>query len=250
MNWEELTKKKHLLDEHRPLPPDLVKNLEEWYKVELTYSSNAIEGNTLTRQETALVIEKGITVGGKSLIEHLEATNHAAALEFIKQLVNKGHSEINEKDILDIHHIVLKSIDDNNAGRYRNVSVRIAGSEVIMPNPIKIQNLMREFVEWLQKSNDHPVKIAADAHFKLVSIHPFIDGNGRTARLLMNLILMQNGYIPAIIRVEDRLKYIQAVEKGQLTNQLDDYYPIIYQAVNKSLDVYLEAIKSSGIAEK
>lgn len=247
MNWEELTVKKKKLNHKRPLPPDLIKNLEEWYKVELTYTSNAIEGNTLTRQETALVIEKGLTVGGKSLVEHLEATNHAAALDFIQQLVTKKSTEITEKDILDIHHIILKNIDNNNAGRYRNVAVRIAGSEVIMPNPAKISALMQEFMQWLKNnSQEHPAKMAADAHFRLVTIHPFIDGNGRTARLLMNLILMQNEYIPAIIRAEDRLKYIRAVEKGQLTNQLDDYYEIIYKAVDRSLDIYLDAVKNSS----
>ena len=243
MNLETLQQKKQQLDAHRPLPTALLKNLEEWFRVELTYTSNAIEGNTLTRQETALVVEKGITVGGKSLKEHLEATNHVAALDFIYQLIEKKPQDISLKDILDIHYLILKTIDDDNAGRFRNVTVRIAGSEVIFPNSLKLPELMAQFIQWLsQSSTESAVKIAADAHFKLVTIHPFIDGNGRSARLLMNLILMQSGYPPAIIKPEDRLAYINAIEKGQLTQDLTDYYQIIYKAVDRSLDIYLQAI--------
>lgn len=235
-----ITQKKDKLDALRPLPVSFVKNLDEWFRVELTYTSNAIEGNTLTRQETALVVEKGITVGGKSLKEHLEAINHAKAFEFIQTLLDKNPQKISEKDILKIHSIILNDIDDENAGRYRTISVRIAGSQVVMPNSAKVPQLIKKFFQWLLQSYpEHPVQIAADAHFKLVSIHPFVDGNGRTARLLMNLILMQSGYPPAVIRVEDRLEYIKSIEKGQLTGNLEDYYQIIYKAVNRSLDIYL-----------
>lgn len=239
-----LTKKKQKLDKYRPLPPELVKNLEDWFRVELTYTSNAIEGNTLTRQETALVVEKGITIEGKSLEEHLEAINHAQALEFIKTLVKKKREELTQADILDIHKVILAKIDDTNAGRYRTVSVRIAGSTVVMPNAVKVPDLMSEYVKWLNSPNaDHAIKISADAHYKLVSIHPFVDGNGRTARLLMNLLLMQNGYPPALIRKEDRRRYISFIEKAQLGGNLDDYYELIYEAVERSLDIYLEALE-------
>lgn len=246
MNGElkQLIEKKQKLDSFRPLPVELVKNLGEWFKIELTYTSNAIEGNTLTRQETALVVEKGLTVEGKSLKEHLEAVNHAQALEFIKKLVGKKRSQITENDILAIHQLILQKIDDPNAGKYRTVAVRIAGATVVLPNSAKVPGLMKEFVNWLhQKSNDHPVKIAADAHFKLVSIHPFLDGNGRAARLLMNLLLMQVGYPPALIRKEDRRAYINAIEKGQTQKELDDYYHLIYKATNRSLTIYLETLE-------
>lgn len=246
----QLTEKKKKLDGYRPLPPELVKNLEDWFRVELTYTSNAIEGNTLTRQETAMVVEKGLTVEGKSLEEHSEAINHAEALEVIKQLAGKKRSEITERDILEIHKLILKKIDDPNAGRYRTVSVRIAGATVVMPNPAKVPELMKEFASWLDKKNpDHPVKIAADAHFKLVSIHPFVDGNGRAARLLMNLILMQAGYPPAIIRKEDRRAYINAIEKGQAKKRLEDYYRLIYKAADRSLNIYLEALEPKKTKE-
>lgn len=241
----QLTRKKQRLDKYKPLPPELIKNLEDWFKVELTYTSNAIEGNTLTRQETALIVEKGITVEGKSIKEHLEAINHAQALEFIKTLVKKKREELTEADILDIHKAILAKIDDTNAGRYRTVPVRVAGSTVVMPNAMKVPDLMSGFVKWLNQTNvDHPIKISADAHYKLVSIHPFVDGNGRTARLLMNLLLMQNGYPPALIRKEDRRRYINSIEKAQLGGGLNDYYEVIYEAVERSLDIYLETLET------
>ena len=246
-----LTEKKQRLDKYRPLPPELVKNLEDWFKVELTYTSNAIEGNTLTRQETALVVEKGLTVEGKSLKEHLEATNHAEAIGFIKKLVGKKRQEITEKDILEIHRLILQKTDDANAGRYRRVAVRIAGvAGITLPNPAKVPDLMQEFISWLHKKNsDHPTKIGSDTHFKLVSIHPFVDGNGRTARLLMNLLLIQEGYPPALIRKEDRRRYINSIEKAQLGGKLNDYYELILEAVERSLDIYLEALEPKETKE-
>lgn len=243
---ERISEKKKELDKFKPFPDDLVKNLEEWFRVELTYTSNAIEGNTLTRAETALAIEKNITAEGKTLNEHLEAVNHAEAVNFIKTIKDKSPREISEQDVLDIHRIILQKIDDNNAGRYRNAAVRIAGSRVILPNPAKVPELMEEFFKWLHSQIEKDsIKLSADAHFKLVSIHPFADGNGRTARLLMNLILIQNGYPMAIINNENRKEYINAVEKGQLEGDLEDFYGIIFESVEKSLDIYLDAVKQS-----
>lgn len=241
---KQLTTKKQRLDTFRPLPPELIKNLDEFFKVELTYTSNAIEGNTLTRAETALVVQKGLTVQGKSLTEHLEATNHAEALDYVKTLVSKKRQNITEQDILTIHKLILNKIEADSAGRYRTQHARLTESDVVLPNPVKIPDLMREFVNWLVGDNsDHIVKIAADAHYKLVSIHPFSDGNGRTSRLLMNLLLMQEGYPPAIVRKEDRLAYINSLEKAQKGGSLDDFYNLIYQSVDRSLDIYLEAVE-------
>ncbi len=238
-----LSAKKKKLDGYRPLPTVVVKNLDEWFKVELTYTSNAIEGNTLSRAETALIVEKGITVAGKTLQEHLEAINHAKALEFIKILVNKKRQKLTEKDILDIHSLILNKIDNANAGRYRTVAVRIAGVPVVLPNPRKVPELMTDFCKWLHGNNlDHPAKIAADAHLRLVTIHPFTDGNGRTARLLLNLLLLGQGYPPALIRKEDRKLYIDSISRAQLVNDYTDYYEVIYKAVDRTLDIYLETI--------
>lgn len=244
-----LTAKKQLLDKYKPLPQEVIKNLDEWFRIELTYTSNAIEGNTLTRQETAMVVEEGITVEGKSIQEHLEAINHAQSFDFIqKNLVQKKRTDITQQDILGIHRMILQKINDTDAGRYRTVAVRLRGSQTILPNPLKVSELMEEFIQWLNGNNtDHPVKIAADAHYKLVTIHPFVDGNGRTARLLMNLLLMQAGYPSAIIRKEDRSAYINSLEKGQTGGTLDDYYLTIYDAVDRSLDIYLETVEPERI---
>ncbi len=253
MDYKKLTEKKKILDKHRPFDAALVKNLEEWFKIELTYTSNAIEGNTLTRAETALVVEKGLTIGGKSITEHLEATNHAAALDLIKEQIKHKPSDLKEKDILKIHEIILDRIDRENAGIYRRVPVRISGSAVALPNPRKVQELMDEFFVWIKKEDKmHAVELAAEAHYRFVTIHPFIDGNGRTARLLMNMILMMKGFPPAIIRKNDRLAYIKSLEKPQLVNgegdSKNDYFKLISAAVNRSLNIYLKAI--DGEVEK
>ena len=256
MDYAKLTQKKQRIDKFRPLSHHLAKSLDDWFRIELTYNSNAIEGNTLTRNETAVIVEKGITVGGKSLKEHLEATNHIKALDWIKALSAKKPGDITERDILELQGIILKGIDDNNAGCYRNVRVRISGSVIVLPSPQKVPDLMAGLINWLSCEHKmHPVALAGEAHYRLVSIHPFIDGNGRTARLLMNLILMMSGYPPALIRKEDRLAYINALEKAQLGGALDDYNKIIIKAVNRSLDIYHNALmdkeeKSPSIAEK
>lgn len=243
MDYEHLTEKKNRLDQARPLPDGLVRNLDDWFRVELTYTSNAIEGNTLTRRETALVVEKGLTVGGKSLVEHLEATNHAQALDWVKTRVTGPPNAITERDILHIHEMILKGIDDENAGHYRNVPVRISGSAVVLPNPAKVPDLMAEFEGWLREAGDlHPVELATEAHYQLVTIHPFVDGNGRTARLLMNMILLMCGYPAAIIRKRDRLSYITGLETAQLGGPKDGYQKLVAQAVNRSLDIYLKAL--------
>jgi Fic family protein len=247
MNYEKLTQKKQQLDGFRPLAPELVRNLDDWFKVELTYTSNAIEGNTLTRRETAVVIEKGLTVGGKSLKEHLEATNHAHALDFVRSLIKKKPSQLTAKDVLEIHDIILKGLDGESAGHYRSVPVRISGAAVVFPNPRKVPDLMDGFLVWLTSKHDlHPVTFAGEAHYRLVSIHPFVDGNGRTARLLMNLLLMMAGYPPAIIRKRDRLAYIGSLEMAQLGGSKELYEKIIAKAAERSLDIYLKAARGES----
>ncbi|MDX2083360.1 MAG: Fic family protein [Rickettsiales bacterium] len=252
INYKKLTEKKKKLDKHRPLDAALVKNLEEWFRIELTYTSNAIEGNTLSRAETALVVEKGLTIGGKSITEHLEATNTATALDFVKEQIKRKPSDLRERDILKIHEIILDRIDKENAGIYRRVPVRISGSAVVLPNPRKVQTLMDEFFSWLENEKKmHAVELAAEAHYRFVTVHPFIDGNGRTGRLLMNMILMMRGYPPAIIRKNDRLAYIKSLEKAQLVNgegqeketAKNDYFKLIATAVDRSLNIYLKAIE-------
>lgn len=249
---QNITDKKKKLQKLRPLSADHLKNLAEWFKVELTYNSNAIEGNTLNRRETALVIEKGVTVKGKTLTEHLEATNHAEAIDYVKDLAaNTKRVDLIKQDVMNIHKLILQKIDDENAGKYRAIPVAIAGSDVELPDPLKVPELMDEFFVWLRsKSNAHPVIIAADAHYKLVRIHPFVDGNGRTARLLMNLLLMQANYPVTVIGNDKREDYINALEKAHTTNDLSDFYSLVIKAVDSSLDVYLGNKKPRGVKEE
>jgi len=240
---EKLTTRKMALDKYRPLPRALVSNLEDWFRVELTYASNAIEGNTLSRSETALVVEKGLTVSGKSLREHLEAVNHAEALDYLVSLAREEDRPITRHDLLALHSLILRRIDDENAGRFRSIQVRIAGAEVILPGPLQVPAMMDDFISWLNAPHsEHTATFAADAHLKFVGIHPFVDGNGRLGRLLMSLILMRGGYPPALIRKEDREEYIGAIETLQLSGAGDRYYRVIYEAVERSLDIYLEAL--------
>ena len=247
-----LTDKKEELDKQKPLTAEVLKNLEEWLKVELTYSSNAIEGNTLTRIETAEVIEKGTAAAltGKPLQDQIEAINHAKAVEFIRVLAKekKGHQFITEEDIKAIHKIILTGIKDEWAGRYRESEVFIKGATVEFPLPHNVPYHMKEFVQWLEAQQGiHPVRVAADAHFKLVSIHPFVDGNGRTARLLMNLILIINGFPMAIIRNEERMGYLEAVNTGQTKGDLEMFYSVVEEAEERSLDAYLNATKGKPV---
>jgi Fic family protein len=236
-----IIEKKQRFDNLKQHFPGLETGLNDWFKVELTYTSNAIEGNTLSRAETALVVEKGLTVEGKTLQEHLEAVNHAEAYEWIRQQSNTKIDSITQNTILHLHQLILQKIDDINAGKYRTVPVRIAGSTVVMPNPAKVPKLMSEFIARLHQNTTDPVTQAVEAHFRFVSIHPFVDGNGRTGRLIMNLMLMQSGYPPAIIRKEDRSQYIKHIEKGQLGGSLAEYYQFMYEAIDRSLDIYINS---------
>ena len=237
--------KKNQLDNLRPLPKDLLKNLDEWFCVELAYSSNAIEGNTITKSETALILEKGLTVSGKSLKEHLEIKNYAFALEYLKELTTKTKKDIDLKIIKQIHFLILKGIDDTSAGAWRKVEIKLLGSDVKLPDPIKVPELMNEFIFWLHNIQDYPEIITFDAHYKFVRIHPFIDGNGRVARLLMNLLLMQKGYPPVIVNPKNRLLYIDSMQKIDSTGDWKDYYLLMLQFLEKSFDIYLDAAQKS-----
>jgi Fic family protein len=251
VNLDFLTEQRRELDRFRPLPPEVLRNLERWFLIELTYTSNALEGNTLTRLETAVVVEKGLAVGGKSLAEHLEATNHAAALDKVVRIAKSRVRSLTEHTLLDLHAMILRGLDDSNAGRYRSIPVRISGSRVVLPNPVKVPSLMTEFFAQLtSRARKHPVQLAAEAHYRLVTIHPFIDGNGRTARLLMNLILLQHGYPPALIRKRDRVPYLKSLEKAQLGGSNGDYLKIIARSVERSFRIYFEALGGEPAPEK
>lgn len=240
-----IDKKLELLQARRPLSAQLVRKLKEQFSLDLTYNSNAIEGNKLTLKETHLVINDGMTVKGKSLKDHLEAKNHNEAVHFLYELVehDKKHT-VSEQLIRSLQHLIIKEIEDSDAGRYRQGSVRITGSSHKPPDAFKIPKLMEDLTAWIKKNTKklHPVQLAALAHHKLVNIHPFTDGNGRTARLFMNLILMQKGYPMVVILKNDRQKYYRALEKADKGNT-DDIEKFIAQAVERSMSIYLKAIE-------
>lgn len=240
--FKELDEKKAILDSKRPLPKETLKSLEENFKLEWTYNSNAIEGNTLTLKETKVVLE-GITIGGKTMREHLEAINHKEAIEFLEELINDNR-ELSEMDIKNIHALVLKGIDDENAGRYRTENVIISGATHIPPESVIVPELMEKLIyrydEWKEKY--HPIVVVALLHAEFVKIHPFIDGNGRTARLLMNFETMKNGYPPIIIKTEERHKYYDALDKGAMTGDYTDFVKMVTKQAEEMMDLYLKLI--------
>jgi len=238
-----LQEKKARLDAARPLPPGVVAKLKEYFDVEWTYHSNAIEGSTLTLAETRLVLLDGLTVSGRSLREHLEAINHKYAIDFVESLAAKAEP-ITEHHIRQIHTLILRTIDDENAGTYRKVQVYIAGSTYVPPAAIEVPPLMQEMVAWLNSAMAiglHPVERTALAHFRLVHIHPFIDGNGRVARLLMNLILLREGYPPAVIRRDRRPEYYHALDRAH-EGDIGPFVTLVAEEVDRSLDVWLNAV--------
>lgn len=208
----------------------------KWLKTELAYTSNAIEGNTLTRKETQLVIEENLTSSSKPLKNYIEAVNHAKAFCKILELI-ESNSNLDEKAVLDIHRTILVGLDDTNAGFYRSCRVRISGSNTILPNPLKVPVLMEDFYKWLSENIDNEPLTAIMAHLKFVSIHPFTDGNGRTARLLMNALLLKYGYAPIIVRPTDRKKYLSAIENYQVKNDEEAYIKFMLRILNRSMKI-------------
>lgn len=230
---------KAALDSHRPLPQTVVKNLHEDLVLRWTYNSNAIEGNTLTLMETKVVLE-GITIGGKSLREHFEAINHRDAILFVEELVTKNEP-LSEWHIRNIHQLILKNIDEQNAGRYRNFNVLISGATHIPPDHLLVPEQMARFIALLDHEL-HPVEFAARVHVDFVGIHPFVDGNGRTSRLLMNLELMKAGFPPVVIPVEQRLRYYQALDAAHTKSNYQPFIELIIEVVEQSFEPYFFAL--------
>jgi len=249
---QRILEKRGRLDALRPIPKASLEKLRERFELEWTYNSNAIEGNTLSMRETMLVLREGLTIGGKSLREHLEVTNHKAAIDFVYGLLEK--KTITERDVLEIHALILDRIDPTGAGFYRHERVRITGSDFSLPSPEKVPALMADFVASFSKEPKEKepkdllaaVEFSALAHFKLVDIHPFIDGNGRTARLLMNLFLMRRGFPPAVILKNDRPRYYASLDAGH-KGDVRPFVEFVARSVERSLDLYLEVLeKPSG----
>jgi Fic family protein len=242
LDIESISLAKSWLDAFRPLPRDVLAELQHLFDVRLTYHSNAIEGNTLTQSETELVIDKGITIGGKSLSDHLEAIGHRDALGYVRLLSEKDEP-VTERVIREIHSLVLRGQDHDDAGRFRTMDVRAAGTEHIYPSHFRLNELMAEFVAWLHApAKGHAVVFATEAHFRFVDIHPFRDGNGRAGRLILNLLLMRAGYPIAVLKVEDRTAYIDALVLAQEGGNLDSLQLLVNRAVHSSLRDYLAVL--------
>jgi Fic family protein len=202
------------IDEFRPFEGDLLKEIKAYYRIGLTWSSNALEGNTLTESETKVLLEDGLTVGGKPLRDTFEALGHARAYDFIFTLL-RGR-QITEADTLTMHRMFYKDIDSASAGRYREQPVIVTGSKYPVCEPEKIAGEMEQFFVWAASERDqyHPVEFAAQLHKRFVFIHPFVDGNGRLSRLLMNTALIQDGYMLTVIPPLLRQEYISLLERA------------------------------------
>ncbi len=240
--FDRLYEKKAMLQAARPLPKIALQKIKESLTIEWTYNSNSIEGNTLTLQETHLVLKEGITVKGKSLREHFEAHNHEKAIDYLYHLVNDDYL-LRSIDILSLHGLVLRSIEDDFAGRIRNGGVRIVGANFVPPSATRVSALLDELIDFVNKNplglND--IVLATVFHHKLVWIHPFFDGNGRTVRLAMNLLLMRKGFPPAIILKNDRKKYYEALNQAN-KGSYQKLALLMAQALERTLNIYLNAL--------
>ncbi|MFY9104467.1 Fic family protein [Aliarcobacter cryaerophilus] len=237
-DFKKLDELKLKLDSFRPLDLSIVKNLHEDLVLRWTYHSNAIEGNTLTLKETKVALE-GITIGGKTLREHFEAINHKDAILFMEDLAQK-EERLSEYSIKQIHSLILKNIDDENKGKYRTTNVIISGAEHKPPQSFEVQSKMEEFIKNYNEkvTKLHPIELASFVHIEFVKIHPFIDGNGRTSRLLMNLELIKAGFPPVVIELEDRLEYYKALDIGHTENDYKPFLELMKKVVEKSFEPY------------
>ena len=240
--FDRLFEKKQILQSSRPLPTIALQKIKESLSIEWTYNSNSIEGNTLSLRETQMVIQEGITIKGKSLREHFETHNHDKAIDYLYSIVNDKYI-LRSIDILELHRLVLRSIEDDFAGRIRNGGVRISGANFTPPNASKVSNLLDDLIHFVNTNplSLNTIELATVFHHKLVWIHPFFDGNGRTVRLAMNLLLMRCGFPPAIILKNDRKKYYEALNQANNGNY-QKLTLLMSQALERTLNIYINAL--------
>lgn len=236
-----VAEKKTQLDARRPLPEATAARLKDQFDAEWTYHTNALSSSTLTLRETEIILHQGLTIGGKTLEEHLEALNHKKAIDLVETLAREAEPP-NENHLRQVHALLLNRIDDQEAGRYRRGPARIRGAEYLPPEAAAVPGLMSDFFPWLDRIAQRlsMVERAASAHYRLLDIHPFTDSNGRMARLLMNLILLRAGYPPAIVRSEERPAYHTTLDQA-CAGQTKPFMQLIAEAVERSLDIYLAA---------
>jgi Fic family protein len=240
--FDRLFDKMAVLKKSRPLPTIALQKIKESLSIEWTYNSNSIEGNTLTLRETQMVLQEGVTVKGKSLREHFEAKNHEKAINYLFSIVDASY-EIRAIDILSIHSLVLNMIEEDFAGRIRNGGVRISGANFIPPNANKVSDLLDELIDFVNSNplQMNAIELATIFHHKFVWIHPFFDGNGRTVRLVMNLLLIRCGFPPAIILSNDRKKYYEALNQANNGNY-NKLMLLMCQALERTLNIYLSSL--------
>jgi Fic family protein len=259
--FAEIDRLKSLLDSLRPLPEHTVRTLHEQQVLEWTYHSNAIEGNTLTLKETKVALE-GIAIGGKTLREHFEVINHKEAIDYVEAIV-QNQEALSEWQIKSIHHLMLKNIDDRNAGQYRQENVVIAGAEHLSPDYIKVPEVMAGLMDWYRRATGldsphpsplpegegtslmHPVECAARLHVDFVGIHPFVDDNGCSSRLLMNFELMRQGFLPVIIPVENRLAYYDALDTAHTRGDYSLSIELVASLEQATLERYLRIVQGA-----
>ncbi len=243
--FDRLYQKKNELSRLRPLATSVLQKIKEDLALEWTYNSNSIEGNTLSLNETKLILQEGVTVKGKSLREHFEAFNHDKAIDYLSTLVNNQYI-LRSIDILNLHGLVMKSIEDDFAGRIRNGGVRIVGANFTPPNAQKVSGLLDELIDFVNSNPLHlnNIVLATIFHHRFVWIHPFFDGNGRTVRLAMNLILMKQGFPPAIILKNDRKKYYDALNQAN-KGSYQKLSLLMAQALERSLNIYRNALPNN-----
>lgn len=248
-NLEESLQRKHrAFNGLRPLPRPAVEKLREHFKIEMTYNSNAIEGNSLTLKETFLVINEGITVKGKPLKDHLEAKDHHAALEFLYEFVDhQKRQTCSEQLIRTLHQLVTRETEEEWAGKYRESNVFITGADHTPPDALDVPHQMQNLIRWFEANQKklHAVELATLLHHRLVFIHPFLDGNGRTARLVMNLVLMKEGYPLVVILKNDRKKYYRVLDEADKGNP-KPMVQFTARAVERSLDIYLKTLSPAS----
>jgi Fic family protein len=239
-----ITEKKDRLERMRPFSAEALTNLEHYYDLEITYASNAIEGNSLSPVETTLVIEKGVTIAGKPLKDHLEALDHYDAIRYVRELARE-QTRLTEADIRNLHRLVMQRSRPDIAGQYANLArfVRTDSGRHSFPPPAEIPPLMGDFSTWI-RSATATAETAFDAHRKLVDIHPFNDGNGRTARLLMNLVLIRAGFPPVAVRLQDRPDYIRGLQQAQAGEGSASLDLLLFQRLDDTLAEYLDALES------
>ena len=240
--FDRIIEKRNILKHNRPLPQMALSKIKEAMSIEWTYNSNSIEGNTITLRETQMIIQEGMTVGGKSMREHFETYNHDQAITFLYERASEKKT-MEVADILDVHAVVMNNIDKTFAGRLRNGQARISGANFIPPNARKVATLLDNLITFI---NDNPLSVndvvmAALFHHQFVHVHPFFEGNGRTIRLLMNLFLIRKGFPPAIILTNDRKKYYTALNQAN-KGDYKKLILVIAQAMERSLNIYLNAL--------